>query len=195
MEWMYQTAVHDPILKLLPDVNADDDADESGRALDLALYYLKRQEYEKVIPYAMSSLVDKFMNERERYIACLLLARMYQFAGLLKQFKFVYEKLDEMWNNSGKLVIITIVVFFNILAEEFKATNVDLLMSLFTLKVVYESPDIVEMELKQNLELCNGNADPFLSLFMVYYNVANSEKAMEMLELARKVEPNRPYVE
>lgn len=97
---MYQTVVHDPILNLLPDINADDDAEENGRALDLALFYLKRHEYEKVIPYAFNSLVDKFMTERERFIASLLLARMYQFAGLLKQFGFVFEKLDEMWYGS-----------------------------------------------------------------------------------------------
>jgi hypothetical protein len=53
----------------------------------------------------------------------------------------------------------------------------------------------VEIELKQNLELCTGNADPFLGLFMSYYNVANGEKAIEMLELAKQVEPNRQYVE
>jgi hypothetical protein len=102
MEWMYQTVIHDPILKLLHEVRADDDADENGRALDLALYYLKRHEYEKVIPFAINSLVDKFMTDRERFIACLLLTRMYQFAGLFKQFKFVYEKLNEMWDGSSK---------------------------------------------------------------------------------------------
>jgi hypothetical protein len=81
------------------------------------------------------------------------------------------------------------------LAEEFKANNVDLLMALFTLKIVHESPEIVEAELKQNLELCSDNADPFLALFMTYYNTANGEKAIEMLELAKKVEPNRKYIE
>lgn len=68
-------------------------------------------------------------------------------------------------------------------------------MALFVFKVSVESPDLVETELKQNLELCNGNADPFITLFITYYNLVKGEKAVEMLELAKKVEPTHPYIE
>jgi hypothetical protein len=68
-------------------------------------------------------------------------------------------------------------------------------MALFVFKISIESPEAVESELKQNFELCIGNADPFIVLFMNYYNVVKAEKASEMLDLARKVEPNHPYIE
>jgi hypothetical protein len=68
-------------------------------------------------------------------------------------------------------------------------------MALFVIKIYAESPEVVETQLKQNLELCTGNADPFIVLFMIYQSVANGEKANEMLELARKVEPNNQYIE
>lgn len=103
MEWMNQTVTHDPILKLLPGI---DDRhyrnEEEVGSLGLALYHLKRHEYERIISPAFNSLVDESVSIRDRFIACLLLIRIYQFAGLTDQAKFVFEKLNKIWKDSSK---------------------------------------------------------------------------------------------
>ncbi|KAI6188469.1 Mitochondrial import receptor subunit TOM70 [Aphelenchoides besseyi] len=53
----------------------------------------------------------------------------------------------------------------------------------------------VESELVQNLELWDGNADAFIILSIYYHRSMSFGKAFKMLDYAKKVEPNRPYIE
>jgi hypothetical protein len=94
---MYQTVLHDPILNMMRSIGNR----EPEKKLDLAIYYLKKHDYYKVLPCAMNALEEK-LNERDRFVACLLIARMYHFAGLHKQVQFMCEAIDNIWNNACK---------------------------------------------------------------------------------------------
>jgi hypothetical protein len=96
MEWMHQTVAHDPLLNLMHSLGEE----TPDKTLDLALYHLKRHEYDQVLPFAINALVDKFLGDRGRFLATLLTARMYEFAGLKKQVQFVFEALQSIWDNT-----------------------------------------------------------------------------------------------
>lgn len=99
MEWMNQTVVHDPLLNLMNSLGDE----EPDKTLDLALYHLKRHNYPQVLEFAIHALVDKFLDDRGRFLATLLASRIYFYAGLTKQTRFTYNALQAIWDNTCKL--------------------------------------------------------------------------------------------
>lgn len=94
---MNQSVLHDPLQARMSSIGSEEPEDNT---LNLALYYLKNADYDKVLPFAIEVSVGEELELRERMLGRLLATRMYQFAGLTKQLQYMVHTINELWTNS-----------------------------------------------------------------------------------------------
>ena len=71
----------------------------------------------------------------------------------------------------------------------------DLLIAIQALQIQVDGSDVVEAKLLQNKELYAGNADIAVLLAVSLHRSLQFDRSLEMLKLAKELEPNQKHIE
>ncbi|CAD5222599.1 unnamed protein product [Bursaphelenchus xylophilus] len=176
-DWTQKIAIHDPVLNRLENIR--DEATYSD-PLDQALQFFAQQEHTKALELALKASLDEELSIRDRLLARLFAARIYLFAGLYREVQFMTTQFTALWD---------------VQSEEFKVENKDLLLALWALDVYIDAIDDSERKILQNHELLKGNVDPLVVLANHCSRWGDYTKSIELIKLARTLEPEHPDLE
>uniref|UniRef100_A0A914HDQ4 Mitochondrial import receptor subunit TOM70 n=1 Tax=Globodera rostochiensis TaxID=31243 RepID=A0A914HDQ4_GLORO len=190
-EWLYSTVTNDPIQARMANLTNDDNSQQSS-GLDVALFALKRGEYDKIASLAIPIVDDETIDLVEKMLAVLLAARFLHYQTLDVQALEIAQKFDNYWDK---------------LDEEQKLAHKDVHVAYITLQLsiihLFENELMSSSENlainKTNKERCYqlmddaqsinpNNVDPLLLTADLF------TEALSVFQKAKNIDPKHPFI-